>query len=79
MGITREDIEIIERHLDERYVLQSDCNSNRGDVQARISKQSTKIEIATHDLAGIKKGIWIVATASIGSLVTALANLILGG
>lgn len=76
MSVSVEDLEVIEKHLDNRYVMQSDCNETKSEINLSISKQRTKLEIATHDLSAIKKGIWLVATASIGSLVTALFELL---
>lgn len=48
--ITREDIEVLQNHLDERYVLQSDCNdtvmlTNKriDDIRVDFAKIETKL------------------------------------
>lgn len=48
--ITREDIEVLQKHLDERYVLQSDCNdtvmlTNKriDDIRVDFAKIETKL------------------------------------
>lgn len=76
MAISVDDLNVIEQHLDNRYVKQSDCNDTQAEMNEKIAKQRTRLELATHDLSAIKKGIWLVATASIGSLITALFELL---
>lgn len=75
--VTREDLEVIKEELDERYVKQRDCEGKQEQVNERFSKDDKRIEIISHDFAIIKKLMWAVASASIGSLVIAFFELIL--
>ena len=77
MPLTREDITEIKNELDDRYVLQSECNEKQDAVNKKFSNDDKRIEIISHDFATIKKLMWAVASASIGSLVVAFFELIL--
>lgn len=43
--VTREDIEVIQNHLDERYVLQSDCNDTQLKINSKLANDDKRIEI----------------------------------
>ena len=75
--VTREDLEVIKEELDERYVKQRDCEGKQEQVNKKLSNDDKRIEIISHDFAIIKKLMWAVASASIGSLVVAVFELIL--
>lgn len=77
MPITHEDVTELKRVFDDRYVLQSDCNEKQENVNKRFAKDDKRIEIISHDFGVIKKLMWAVASASIGSLVVAFFELIL--
>lgn len=77
MALDLEDIKILEETFDDRYVLQSDCNERQEKVNNKFSNDDKRIEIISHDFAVIKKLMWAVASASIGSLVVAFFELIL--
>lgn len=77
MPLTREDFTEIKNELDDRYVLQSECNEKQDAVNKKFSNDDKRIEIISHDFATIKKLMWAVASASIGSLVVAFFELIL--
>lgn len=77
MAITHEDVTELKQVFDDRYVLQSDCESTQRDISKKFAKDDKRIEIISHDFGVIKKLMWAVATASIGSLVVAFFELIL--
>lgn len=77
MAVTHEDITELKSVFDDRYVLQSDCSEKQESVNKRLAKDDKRIEIISHDFGVIKKLMWAVATASIGSLVVAFFELIL--
>lgn len=77
MPLTHEDKVEIKEMCDDRYVLQSDCNEKQENVNKKFAKDDKRIEIISHDFGVIKKLMWAVATASIGSLVVAFFELIL--
>lgn len=54
--VTREDIEVLQNHLDERYVLQSDCNDTVMLTNKRIDDirvDFAKIETRLNAIIGI--------------------------
>lgn len=77
MAISMEDMNVLKREFDDRYVMQADCNDRQENINRKFANDDKRIEIVMHDFATIKKLMWSVATASIGSLVTALFELIL--
>ena len=76
MSLTREDFTDIKNELDDRYVLQSDCNDKQDAVNKKFSSDDKRITIISHDFATIKKLMWAVASSSIGSLVVAFFEFI---
>jgi hypothetical protein len=77
VALNHEDFTEIKRVLDDRYVLQSECNETQAINSKKFAKDDKRIEIISHDFDVIKKLMWAVATASIGSLVVAFFELIL--
>lgn len=77
MALEHDDITELKKIFDDRYVLQSDCNEKQEKVNNKFSNDDKRIEIMSHDFDVIKKLMWAVATASIGSLVVAFFELVL--
>lgn len=74
--IEYEDMKKLQAEFDDRYVLQSECNDNKSRVNNKFANDDKRIEIISHDFGVIKKLMWAVASASIGSLVVAFFELI---
>lgn len=77
MPLNHEDIQELKKVFDDRYVLQSDCNDKQEIINAKFSNDDKRIEIISHDFGVIKKLMWTVTSASVGSLVVAFFELIL--
>ena len=77
MPLNHEDIQELKKVFDDRYVLQSDCNDKQEIINKKFSNDDKRIEIISHAFGVIKKLMWVVASASIGSLVVAFFELIL--
>ena len=77
MALTHEDMQKIKEILDDRYVQIVDCDNKQTDINKKFANDDKRIEIIAHDFGVIKKLMWTVATASIGSLVVAFFELIL--
>lgn len=77
MPLNHEDIQELKKVFDDRYVLQSDCNDKQEIINKKFSNDDKRIEIISHDFGVIKKLMWVVASASIGTLVVAFFELIL--
>ena len=78
MALTHEDFTQIKQEFDERYVLQGDCDNVQSNFNKKFANDDKRIDIIAHDFEVIKKLVWVVASASIGSLVTAIFELIMG-
>lgn len=77
MPLNHEDIQELKKVFDDRYVLQSDCNDKQEIINTKFSNDDKRIEIISHDFGVIKKLMWTVTSASIGSLVVAFFDLVL--
>jgi hypothetical protein len=58
------------------FVAIDDCNEKQIKVNEKLADEDKRITIASHDVAAIKKLMWAVASASIGSLVVAFFELV---
>ena len=80
MGVTLEDLEIIEKDVfdkaDHKYVHISDCIERQESVNNKFANNDKQIEFISRDFGIIKKLMWAIATATVGSLVTALFEFI---
>ena len=77
MGVSHDDVQELKEVFDDRYVLKGDCDNAQSRISSSFAKDDKRIEIIQHDFATIKKLIWVVASASIGTLVAAIFELIL--
>lgn len=77
MALSMEDMELIKSELDDRYVMQSDCSDKQETVNKKLANDDKRIELIVQDFNTIKNLVKVVATASIGSLVTSFFELIL--
>ncbi len=77
MALNMEDLDTIKKEFDDRYVMRIDCTEKQESFNKKFAKDDKRIEIISHDFAVVKKLMWAVATASIGSLVVAFFELIL--
>lgn len=82
--IERIKIEVIEKieprliaRGDERYVMVQDCNDRQEAINKKLANDDKRIEIISHDFATIKKLMWAIASATVGSLVASLFELII--
>ena len=77
MALTHEDMQEIKEILDDRYVQIVDCDNKQTGINKKFADDDKRIVIIAHDFGVIKKLMWTVATASIGSLVVAFFELVL--
>lgn len=75
--ITREDLEVIKEELDDRYVLQSDCDSTQRDISKKFANDDKRIDKLIDRMEIWNKLFWVIASSSIGALIVSLAELIL--
>lgn len=48
MAITHEDFTVIKRELDDRYVLQTDCDTIQQSINKRFANDDKRIELLIH-------------------------------
>lgn len=75
--LTHEDFVEIRNTLDDRYVLQSNCNDTQERINKKFSNDDKRIEVISHDFKVIKWLVSTVAASSISALVVSIFELIL--
>ena len=76
MSITHEDFTEIKKELDDRYVLQSDCNDKQGAVNKKLANDDKRIDKLLDKFNIVSKLLWVIASSAIGALVLELLGLI---
>lgn len=76
MSITHEDFTEIKKELDDRYVLQSDCNEKQESVNKRLANDDKRIDKLLDKFNTVSKLLWVIASSVIGALVLELLGLI---
>jgi hypothetical protein len=80
--MTHEEINALKAEIfaeaDNKYVAIDVCNDKQEKVNTKFANDDKRIDIIAHDFGVIKKLMWAMASASIGSLITALFELIKG-
>lgn len=77
MAITHEDFQEIKKELDDRYVLQSDCDDIQRETNKKFANDDKRIDLLSHRMNVWNKLLWTIATTSIGALITSVLQLIL--
>lgn len=77
MAITHEDFQEIKKVLDDRYVLQGDCDDIQRETNKKFANDDKRIDLLSHRMNVWNKLLWTIATTSIGALVTSVLQLIL--
>lgn len=67
----------LEKHFDNVYVRQQKCNEIQKQENEKISRIDKRLEIEVHDIALIKKIMWLIFSSVLGLLVTSVLNIIL--
>ena len=67
----------LEKHFDDIYVRQQTCNEIQKQENERISRIDKRLEIEVHDIALIKKIMWLIFSSVLGLLVTSVLSIIL--
>lgn len=80
--ITREDLDIIKTELDERYVLQSDCNEKQERVNSKFANDDKRIDLIIQNQANSDKKMnlnnWLTM-AILGAIITFVISYFLKG
>ena len=81
MAITKEDIIELQTILDDRYVLQTDCNEKQEKVNAKFANDDKRIDLIlaeqkqmrTETKSGLKFNNWLT-TAVLGAIIVAVIS-----
>ena len=76
MALDHNDFVEIKKVLDDRYVMQSDCNERQSSMQSKFANDDKRIDMIVHDFGTIKSLLWLVAGACITSAVAAVFGII---
>lgn len=74
--LTRDDFAEIKKELDDRYVLQTDCNDKQESVNHKFANDDKRIDKLVDKFDTLEKLLWVIATAGIGALVLEFFGLI---
>lgn len=77
MALDHNDITELKRIFDDRYVLQSDCNNKQEDVNDKFAKDDTRIKLFEQKMMSWEWLFKLIATGTIGTLLTSLLSLVL--
>lgn len=77
MALDKEDIIELQRILDDRYVKQSDCDDRQSNVNNRFANDDTRIRLFEQKLKSWEWMFKLIATGTVGTLVTSVLSLIL--
>lgn len=74
--LTRDDFKEIKKELDDRYVLQSDCNDKQEAVNKKLANDDKRIDKLLDKFNTVSKLLWVIASSVIGALILELLGLI---
>ena len=74
--LTHDDFNEIKKELDDRYVLQSDCNDKQEAVNKKLANDDKRIDKLLDKFNTVSKLLWVIASSVIGALVLELLGLI---
>ncbi len=74
--LTRDDFKEIKKELDDRYVLQSDCNDKQEAFNNKLANDDKRIDKLLDRFNTVSKLLWVIASAVISALVLELFGLI---
>lgn len=76
MALEHDDITELKKVFDDRYVLQSECDSTQRDVNKKFANDDKRIDKLIDRMDLWSKLLWVIASASIGALVLEFFGLI---
>ena len=77
MPISREDIKELQDVFDDRYVMQSDCSERQTTVNTKFANDDTRIKLFEQKMKSWEWMFKLIATGTVGTLITSLLSLIL--
>ena len=75
MAITHEDIQVLKKEFDDRYVLQSDCNEIQEGVNKKFANDDKRIDLL---ISQQKINNWLTLAIA-GGIISLVIKVFLGG
>lgn len=75
MAVTHDDIQELKKVFDDRYVLQSDCDSIQAGINKKFANDDKRIEILIHQQ---KINNWLTVAIA-GGIISLVIKVFLGG
>lgn len=60
--------------FDDRYVLKDDCVERQETVNKKFANDDKRIELLIQKWSTLEKLVWIIATATVGTLITTIVQ-----
>lgn len=79
MAIEKEDIQFLENHFDDRYVMHDECNDKQAKINERLSNGDKSFAIINLKLSIMTWGIAIIASTAIAALIKEILSLVMKG
>lgn len=76
VALEHDDITELKKVFDDRYVLQSECDSTQRDIGKKFANDDKRIDKLIDRMNLWDKLLWAIASASIGALVVSFLELI---
>ena len=76
MALTMEDMQEIKKELDDRYVMQADCNEIQSQNNNKFANDDKRIEKQEEFISGLKKFGWAIISVLVGEVVISLLTLL---
>lgn len=77
MSFDREQVLEMQEVFDDRYVLKDDCVERQEAVNKKFANDDKRIELLIQKWNTLEKLVWTIATATVGTLVTTIAQIII--
>lgn len=77
MALDHDDITDLKNVFDDRYVLQSKCDSTQRGIREELANDDKRIDRLIDRMEVWDKLFWVIATSSIGALVVSFMELVL--
>ena len=77
MALDHNDITELKKVFDDRYVLQTDCNEKQDNVNKKLANDDTRIKLFEQKMKSWEWLFKLIATGTIGTLLTSILSLVL--
>ncbi len=76
MSFAHEQIIEMQNAFDDRYVLKDDCMERQETINKKFANDDKRIELLIQKWNTLEKLVWTIATATVGTLITTIAQFV---